>query len=38
MDHLNGVLMIDRLSSLKRGLFLKRMKKKARSQDMAAAR
>lgn len=27
IDHLNGVLFIDRLSSLKRGLFLRRMKK-----------
>src|SRR4030065_1350705 len=27
IDHVNGVLFIDRLSSLKRGLFLRRMKK-----------
>ena len=27
IDHLNGVLFIDRLSSLKRGLFLRRVKK-----------
>lgn len=27
IDHLNGVLFIDRLSSLKRGLFVRRMKK-----------
>ncbi len=27
IDHLNGTLFIDRLSSLKRGLFLRRMKK-----------
>jgi len=30
IDHLNGVLFIDRLSSLKRGLFLRRMKKRER--------
>ncbi len=30
IDHLNGVLFIDRLSSLKRGLFLRRMKKRDR--------
>ena len=30
IDHLNGVLFIDRLSSLKRGLFLRRMKKQQR--------
>lgn len=29
-DHTNGVLFIDRLSSLKRGLFLRRMKKRER--------
>lgn len=28
IDHLNGILFIDRLSSLKRGLFLRRMKKR----------
>jgi peptide deformylase len=33
MDHLDGILMIDRLSSLKRGLFLRKMKKKA--QELA---
>lgn len=30
IDHINGVLFIDRLSSLKRGLFLRRMKKRER--------
>jgi len=30
IDHTNGVLFIDRLSSLKRGLFLRRMKKRER--------
>ncbi|MCC7201717.1 MAG: peptide deformylase [Nitrospirae bacterium] len=30
IDHLNGVLFIDRLSSLKRGLFLRKMKKRDR--------
>lgn len=35
MDHLNGILMIDRLSSLKRNLFLKKMKKKARAEELA---
>ncbi len=30
IDHLNGVLFIDRLSSLKRGLFLRMMKKRDR--------
>lgn len=30
IDHLNGILFIDRLSSLKRGLFLRRMKKQQR--------
>ncbi len=29
-DHVNGVLFIDRLSSLKRGLFLRKMKKRER--------
>lgn len=32
IDHLNGVLFIDRLSSLKRGLFLRRIKKQQRQQ------
>ena len=30
IDHINGVLFIDHLSSLKRGLFLRRMKKRER--------
>ena len=30
IDHINGVLFIDRISSLKRGLFLRRMKKRER--------
>jgi peptide deformylase len=44
MDHLNGVLMIDRLSSLKRNLFMKRLKKslkkslKSHELETAAAR
>ncbi|MCC6543954.1 MAG: peptide deformylase [Nitrospirae bacterium] len=32
IDHINGVLFIDHLSSLKRGLFLRRMKKRERQQ------
>ncbi|HEX9758493.1 MAG TPA: peptide deformylase [Nitrospiria bacterium] len=30
MDHLNGVLLIDRISSLKRSILLKKMKKKTK--------
>ena len=30
IDHINGVLFIDRLSSLKRGLFLRKMRKRER--------
>ena len=33
MDHLDGLLMLDRLSSLKRSLFLKRLKKRLRNQE-----
>jgi peptide deformylase len=29
VDHLNGILFIDRISRLKRGLYLRRLKKQA---------
>jgi peptide deformylase len=33
VDHLNGMLLIDRVSSLKRDIFLRRFRKRTRSSD-----
>jgi peptide deformylase len=37
IDHLNGVLMLDRLSSLKRALFTKKLKKRLKQHEMDLA-
>lgn len=37
LDHLNGVLMLDLLSSLKRALFTKKLKKRLKQQEMDLA-
>ena len=34
MDHLDGKLFVDRISSLKRGLFLKRLRKRQKADEM----